>query len=131
MKQQFAVTPTLTTNLYLDHTLRMRRGPDGVELDPKDCMGSGDGYIHFSVVTTVGEEAAWQCLGDDHAVPAQVTVNLLRPASVHDGMITGIGQVLRIGKGVMVSEATVCQNMKLIAKVTVTFVHFVKQPIAA
>lgn len=121
------VVPNLSVNLYLDHTLRLRRGPDGVELDPRDCMGSGDGYVHFSIVTTVGEEAAWQALGNEHAVPASVNVQLLRPAEVGKGVITGIGKILRAGKNVMACEATVCQDMKLLALVTVTFVHFVKR----
>lgn len=121
------VLPVLSENLYLDHTLKLRRGPDGVELYPKEGMGSGDGYIHFSIITTVGEEAAWQCLGDDHAVPATVSVQLLRPGQVSKGVITGIGHILRAGKGVMACEASVCQDLKLLAKVTVTFVHFVKR----
>lgn len=118
----------LTTNLYLDHTLRLRRGPDGVELDPREGMGSGDGYIHFSVVTTVGEEAAWQALGHEHAVPVHVSVELLRPAHVDEGMVVGIGEILRAGSAAMVCRGTVTQAMKLIAHVTVTFVPFIKRP---
>lgn len=121
------VLPQLTTNLYLDGTLKLLRGPDGVELYPKEGMGSGDGYVHFSVITTVGEEAAWWAIGNDHAVPAHVSVELMRPARVDKGVIIGIGQCLRAGKNVMVSEGTVMQGMDLIAKVTATFVHFVKR----
>lgn len=121
------VVPELSTNLYLDNTLKLLRGPDGVELYPKDGMGSGDGYIHFSIVTTVGEEAAWWAIGNEHAVPATVTVQLMRPATVRGGVITGVGMCIRAGKNVMVSEGTVLQDMKVIAKVTVTFVHFVKR----
>lgn len=123
-----SVVPELTTNLYLDHTLKLRRGPDGVELDPKEGMGSGDGYVHFSIVTTVGEESAYWAVGCDHVAPACVSVQLLRPARVDGGVITGVGCLLRAGKQVIVAEGTVCQDMKLIAKVTVTFVLFVKEP---
>lgn len=122
------VVPVLSRNLYLDHQLKLKRGPDGTELEPTDCMGSGDGYIHFSIITTIGEEAAWQALGDEHAVPCNVTVNLLRPGHIAKGTITGIGRILRAGTGVMVCDATVCQDGRLLAMVTATFVPFVKRP---
>lgn len=121
------VTPELSLNLYLDHTLRLRRGPDGVELEPKEGMGSGDGYIHFSIITTVGEEAAYWVIGSDHVAPACVSVQLLRPARIDGGLITGVGCLLRAGKHVIVAEGTVMQDMKLLAKVSVTFVHFIKE----
>lgn len=122
------VKPELISNMYLDHTLKVMRGPDGVELQPQEGMTcSADGYLHFSIPTTVGEEAAWWAVGDDHAIPAQISVQLLRPAHVADGPLTGKGYVLRHGVTVIGSEATVCQNLKLIAKVTVLFVHFEKR----
>jgi hypothetical protein len=57
------VLPTLNPNLFLDHTLNLKRGPDGYELMPEVGLGVGDGYIHFSVIATMGEEAAWQVIG--------------------------------------------------------------------
>lgn len=121
------VMPRLTTNLFLDHVLKLRRGPDGVELDPRDCMGSGDGYIHFSIVTTVGEEAAWQVLGEEHAVPASVNVLLCRPAEVRKGIIIGTGEIVRAGANVMHCKGIVTQDMKTICEVAVTFTRFVKR----
>lgn len=123
------VRPILNHNPFLDHCLKMRRAPDGVEMMPEHGMCSGDdGYIHFSIIATIGEEAAWQAVGDDHAVPANVSVNLMRPANISAGCLTGTGVLLRAGKNVIVSEGTVMQDMKLIAKVTATFVHFEKRP---
>ena len=122
------VRPTLNHNPFLDHTLKLRRGPDGVEMMPECGMcSSEDGFLHFSVIVTIGEEAAWQAVGDDHAVPATVSVHLLRPAHINAGCITGKGILLRAGKRVIVSEGTVMQGLKLIAKVTATFVHFEKE----
>jgi acyl-coenzyme A thioesterase PaaI-like protein len=120
------VKPELTTNLYLDYTLGVKRGPDGVEMQPEACMTcSKDGYLHFSIATTLGEEAAWWAVGDEHAVPANVSVQLMRPAHVAKGKLIARGTVLRLGKNVMCSEAEVVQDMKVIAKVT--FVHFEKR----
>jgi acyl-coenzyme A thioesterase PaaI-like protein len=90
-------------------------------------MGVGDGYIHFSIITTLGEEAAWQIIGNEHAVPCQISVQLLRPAHVADGLITARGNLLRAGASMIYSEATVCQNHKLIAKVNATFTIFQKR----
>jgi acyl-coenzyme A thioesterase PaaI-like protein len=121
------VLPLLTPNLFLDHTLNIKRGPDGTELMPQVGLGVGDGYIHFSVIATLGEEAAWQVIGDEHAVPCHVAIDLLRPAHVDGGLITARGHLLRAGRSVICSEATVCQNHKPLAKVTATFVHFEKR----
>lgn len=108
----------------------MQRGPEGVELLPEQGMCSGeDGFIHFSVVARVGEEASWWAIGDDHAVPASVFVQLMRPAHVDGGPITGKGILQRAGTGVIVSEGVVMQDMKEIAKVSVTFIHFVKRAV--
>lgn len=119
-----AVKPALTTNLFLDHVLKMRRGPDGVELVPEMCMTSGDGYLHHAIVSCVGQEAAYWVVGDEDAVACDVHSQLLRPAMVDKGLIIGIGRLLRVGKTTMVSEACVTQDMKLLAKVSVTFVHY-------
>lgn len=131
METGIAVAPKLVLNPYLDMVLKLKRGPDGVECDPEDCMASGqDGYIHFSIVTTIGEEAAWWAVGHDHAVPAAVSVQLLRPAHVGEGTLLGKGCALRLGKSIIVSEAVVTQGMKTICKVTANFVHFYhKQPV--
>lgn len=126
--ERLTVQPPLSSNLYLDHLLKMKRGPDGVELEPEMAMGSGNGFCHFSIVTTVGEEAAWWAVGDEHAIPASVEVKLLRPASVHRGTILGRGTVLRLGKSLMMSEGVVTQGTILLAKVTVTFVHYELAP---
>lgn len=122
------VRPLQTINYMLDHTLKLKRGPDGTELEPKNCMCSGDGYIHFSVVTTVAEEAAWQALGHDHAIPCSVTVNLFRAAHITKGPLTGIGHVDRIGKKMMWSEGCCMQDGNLIAKVHVVWTIFTKNP---
>lgn len=121
------VRPVLTPNLFLDHCLNMKRGPDGTELMPKEGLGVGDGYIHFSVIGTLGEEAAWWAIGDEHAVPCHVGIDLFRPAHASAGLITARGNLLRAGASVICSEATVCQNHKLLAKVTANFVRFVKR----
>jgi acyl-coenzyme A thioesterase PaaI-like protein len=129
LPQTVVVKPHLHLNPYLDVTLRVKRGPDGVELIPTDaiCVGQ-DGYVHFSIIATLGEEAAWWAIGDDHAVPASVSVQLMRPAHIDAGPLIAIGECLRTGSQVIVSEGIVMQAGKIIAKVTAMFVPFVKQP---
>lgn len=115
-------------NAFLDVTLGMTRGKDGVTLTPTDAMTCGaDGYLHFSVPLTVGEEAAWWSLGCEHAVPSQVSTNLLRPATLSGGPITGKGYAVRKGKGTMVATGEAWQDGKMLALVTVNFVHFEKR----
>ena len=121
-------------NHFLDRNLELKRGKDvggdgvHVVLDPKLKMASGDdGYLHFSVVTTVAEEASWWALDSEHAVPSQVSVSLLRPATVSGGTITGVGRILRKGKNVMVAQGDTMQGGKLICQVTATFVYFEKK----
>jgi hypothetical protein len=123
--------PDPVVNPFLDSTLELKRTPRLVALAPNmNLASSRDGYLHFSIPTVVGEEAAWQALNEEHAVPAAVNVQLLRPAKVNAALI-GRGEVLRKGRGVLVSEGRVTQNQNLVAVVTVTFTRFVKQEASA
>lgn len=121
------VLPELTHNHYLDSLLSVRRGPDGVEFDPKDMFCSGDGYLHFSIPTTLGEEAAWWAVGHDHAVPCNVQVQLLRPGRIDAGLVVAKGELLRAGKQIVASEGRVYQAFNLLAVVSVTWTIFYKE----
>jgi acyl-coenzyme A thioesterase PaaI-like protein len=138
-----------SSNFYLDSTLRLQRGAGGVLLRPdremcstveqcldtpadkhvaNSCPGCGGGglkgFLHFSVVTTVAEEAAWQALGEDHAVPAAITVNLVRPGTLTGGDVIGEGVAVKAGRGIMVAEGKAYQGGKLLATVTATFARY-------
>ena len=118
-------------NPYLDKFLQLERGENGSEvvLNPSGPMCSGrDGYVHFSIVATVAEEAAWQAIGDEHAVPSSISISLLRPAHITGGEIVGSGEVLKNGRQVISSCGYAYQGGKLLAHVTVSFVHFEKDP---
>jgi hypothetical protein len=117
------VLPTLTPNLFLDHTLNLKRGPDGCELVPEVGLGEGDGSICPSVIFALGMEAAWQVVGDDDAVIIHASVEYLAPARVDGGLITSRGYLFRAGRTAR-SEGTVLQANKLLARVMAVFAHF-------
>lgn len=121
-------------NRFLDNTLALRRGfniggdDTHVVLEVTEAMtNTSDGFLHFSIPTTVAEEAAWWSLQEEHAIPLGLNASFLRPANMNWGPITGIGRVIRKGQGVMVAEGEAWQNGKLIYKVTVNFVRFEKR----
>lgn len=114
-------------NVFLDTTLKLHRGGEPVKLYPTMAMANcPEGYLHFSIPTIVAEEAAWWALEEEHAVPASMTINLLRPAHVLGGAIIGYGEQIRKGKSVLTACGSAMQGGKQIALVVVTFIRFEK-----
>ena len=101
-------------------SLGLRPGdhPGEVTLDPRPEHEVGGGFVHFAVLATVAEVAAAGAAGTP-VVPAQISVNLLSPATM--GRLTGKGTVIRRGKRLIVAEGEVFQGETLVAKAIVTF----------
>ena len=96
-------------------------GEDGrsIVLAPQAGHEVAPGTVHFAVLTTLGEVAAAQAAGEA-VVPAQVAVQLVRPAG-RDAALVARGRVLKSGRTLIFAEAEVTQHDRLVAKVTVTF----------
>ena len=115
-------------NPYLDETLGIKRGclPRGCEyatapyLDPTDALVTGSGHLHFSIPTTLAEEAAWWAVGEAHAVPASVHVSLHAAAKAR-GRIMSMGTVLRRGNRIFHARGETWQEGRLLCTVEVTF----------
>lgn len=118
----------LPINPWLDGALQLKRGHAEVKVLPRREMCTGyDGYIHFSLPLTIAEEAAYWALDEEHAVPAQISVSLLRPAHVNNGPIIGFGDRIRKGASVLTATGSAIQGGKQICHVTVTFIKFEKR----
>ena len=78
----------------------------------------GTGWVHFAVLTAMGEIAAAQAVGGS-VVPASVNAHFLRPAPI--GKLVARGKVLSRGRKLRTAEGEIYAGEKLVAKVTVQF----------
>ncbi len=131
-------------NMFLDKTLGLARGYSVIGEDGKlevryrpqrdHCAGSfmrgwmsDDQYIHAAVLTTVGQEAAWWAVGNDHAVTVQMEARFVRRALLSEGEIVGRGVCLQNGSRIMQARGEVYQKDRLVAVVTASFVESEKR----
>jgi uncharacterized protein (TIGR00369 family) len=103
---------------FFNATMGLRTEGDDVVLDTKPEHQVTTDLIHFAVLTTVCEVAAAKAAGVA-VVPAQISVNLIRPAK--PGRIVGRGRVIKVGKRLAVVEGEASQEGEVVAKATVTF----------
>jgi hypothetical protein len=116
------VLPRLRNSPFLDYLLKVKRGPDGVEMDPQDAFATEGENMCSCLTTALGVEAAYQALGHENAELTGFSTSLVNAAKVSGGRLVAIGTVLKTGRQICFCEATVYQGLKIISKVTVNFV---------
>jgi uncharacterized protein (TIGR00369 family) len=102
--------------------LYLGRGAAGYEIDVEHCYTTVNGRLHGGIIATMADSAmGWACLSLGRAaVTVDMNLNYFKPV-FQETRLRAEGYVIREGKTLVVTEANLFNNEKLVAKSMGTF----------